>query len=59
LYDEFEDYGINGYALNKMMLKYAKNHGNWWFRHFEDISIVAYFFGPCSIYKNAFKVIFL
>jgi len=49
LYDEFEEHGINGCVQNKTMLKYAKNHGNW-FRHFEDISrrcepsnVVAYF----------------
>jgi len=50
LYDEFEEHGINGCVQNKTLLKYAKNHGNW-FRHFEDISricepsnVLAYFF---------------
>jgi len=49
LYNEFEEHGKNGCVQNKMILKYAKNNGNW-FRHFEDISkrcepsdVVAYF----------------
>jgi len=57
------EHGINGCVQNETMLKYAKNHGNW-FRHFEDISrrcehsnVAAYFFGPpCIITKYSSQV---
>jgi len=55
LYDELEEYKINGCVQNKMTLKCAKNHGNW-LRHFEDIIIIwafkrdgVFFDPPCRV----------